>query len=80
MQEIDQFETLTITPVLEGTLYGSDESNYEYEWKLNNKVISTDRNLQYAVTNSTGSYTLRYSIMDKNNQTKAFATTKLIVN
>ena len=80
MQEIDQFETLTITPVLEGTIYGSDESNYEYEWKLNNKVISTDRNLQYAVTNSTGSYTLRYSIMDKNNQTKAFATTKLIVN
>ena len=27
IQEIDQFETLTITPVLEGTIYGSDESN-----------------------------------------------------
>lgn len=80
IQEIDQFETLTITPVLEGTLYGADESNYEYEWKLNNKIISTERNLEYLVSNGTGSYTLRYSVIDKNNQTKAFATTKLIVN
>lgn len=79
-QEIDQHETLTITPQLEGTLYGKDESNYEYEWKLNNKVISTERDLQYQVTNATGSYTLRYSVIDKHNQTKAFATTKLIVN
>lgn len=80
MREIDQFETLDITPDLEGTIYGDDESNYEYEWSLNKKVISTERNLSYVVTNPTGSYTLRYSVIDKNNQTKAFATTKLIVN
>ncbi|MBQ8502366.1 MAG: hypothetical protein IJ494_08785 [Bacteroides sp.] len=80
IQEIDQYETLTITPALQGSLAGSDESNYEYEWKLNNKVISTEKDLVYEVTNATGSYTLRYSVINKDDLTKSFATTKLIVN
>lgn len=79
-QEIDRLETLSITPTLEGTLYGEDESNYEYEWELNGSVISTEKDLNYEVTNSTGSYTLRYSVIDKDNQTRAFAVTKLVVN
>lgn len=79
-QEIDRLETLTITPELEGTLYGKDESQYEYLWELNKKVISTEKNLSYEVTNSTGSYTLRLSVIDKENKTKAFAVTNLVVN
>ena len=79
-QEIDRLETLTITPELEGTLYGKDESQYEYLWELNKKVISTEKNLSYEVTNSTGSYTLRLSVIDKENKTKAFAVTTLVVN
>lgn len=78
--EVDRLDTLKLAPALEGTLYGNDESQYEYQWELNKKVISTDRNLDYEVTNSTGSYTLRLSVVDKNNKTKGFAVSNIIVN
>ncbi len=79
-QEIDRLETLVINPELEGTLYGSNDENYEYEWKLNKTVISNEKNLNYEVTNATGNYTLLYTVIDKSNQTKSFTTTKLVVN
>jgi len=79
-QEIDRLETLTITPQLEGTLYGNDESGYEYEWQLNKQIISTEKNLNYEVTDATGSYTLRFSVIDKENHTKSFAVSTLVVN
>lgn len=78
--EIDRLETLTITPQFEGTLYGQDEDRYTYEWQLGKNVISTDKVLNYEVTNSTGSYTLRLSVIDKDNGTRAFAVTNLVVN
>lgn len=78
--EVDRLETLTLTPTLEGSLYGEDESQYEYQWELNKKVISTEKDLNYEVTNSTGAYTLRLSVIDKNNKTKGFAVTNLVVN
>lgn len=78
--EVDRLETLSLTPTLEGSVYGDDESQYEYQWELNKKVISTERNLNYEVTNSTGAYTLRLSVIDKNNKTKGFAVTNLVVN
>ena len=78
--EIDRLETLTITPQFEGTLYGQNEDRYTYEWQLGKNVISTDKVLNYEVTNSTGSYTLRLSVIDKDNGTRAFAVTNLVVN
>ena len=42
--EVDRLETLSLTPTLEGSVYGDDESQYEYQWELNKKVISTERN------------------------------------
>lgn len=78
--EVDRLETLSITPRLTGTLYGGDESQYSYEWQLGKKVISTDKELSYEVTNATGSYTLRLSVIDNTNGTKAFAVTNVVVN
>lgn len=78
--EIDQFETLSIKPDLEGSIGGKDLSLYEYEWKIGNKVISTEKDLNYEVSNSQGSYTLLYTVTDKETQVKTFFTTKLVVN
>jgi hypothetical protein len=76
---IDRFETIEIKPVLSGTLY-EDESNYTYEWQINKKVVSTERDLKYLANDNIGNYTLRLSVIDKNNETRSFAVSKLIIN
>lgn len=78
--EKDQFDQLVITPSFTGSLYGGDESQYDYEWRMNTKVIATTRDLDYQIKEGLGTYTLLYTIVDKANNTKAFATTQLIVN
>ncbi|GAE82130.1 hypothetical protein JCM10512_313 [Bacteroides reticulotermitis JCM 10512] len=78
--ELDQFDQLVINPSFTGSLYDKDESKYEYEWRMNSKVIANTRDLDYQIQESLGSYTLRYTITDKENQTKAFATAQLLIN
>ena len=78
--EIDRYATLRITPDIEATIGGNDPEKYTYEWKIGKKVLSTSKDLNYEVTDAQGSYTLLYTVADKETQVKTFATTKLVVN
>ena len=78
--EIDRFSKLEIKPDISGSIFGNDTSKYSYEWKIANKVISTQKDLDYEVSNAQGSYTLLFTIAEKETKVKTFVTTKLIVN
>ena len=67
--EVLTFNTLTVTPVIEG---GLPEEDYTYEWKVidrNNDnaetVLSTERNLEYRVTLAPGAYSMYYTLTEK---------------
>lgn len=66
-------ETLSIEPVLEGSLSGKDEDQLEYKWffssssgtSFTHTLISTDRNLNFPVDVAPGTYTLYFQVKDK---------------
>lgn len=78
--EIDRFSKLEINPDISGSIFGNDTSKYTYEWKIADKVISTRKDLDYEVGVAQGSYTLLFTITEKDTKVKTFVTTKLIVN
>lgn len=66
--EILTLETLSITPAIEG---GLSEDKYSYEWKVidNNNdnaetVLSTEKNLEYEVVLTPGSYSMYYTLTE----------------
>ncbi len=70
---IAQQETLTIKPVIKGTLSASDESRFTYRWFLcdggmtnthKHITISTERDLNYFVESTPRNYTLYFSVLD----------------
>lgn len=73
---LSNIDRVVIEPKVTGSLYGEDESNYRYVWTVNvsktvgeveNKVISTEKNLDYFVTDEPGSYTFTFRVYDKTN-------------
>lgn len=68
---LSKVDTLRITPELEGSVYGEDESKYDFKWHLclaghaNHRVISTERNLEWFVDVNPGTYTLYFTVTDK---------------
>jgi hypothetical protein len=62
-------DTLTISPVLAGSLDPAGSQKYSYEWSFfdqnkGDQVISTDKNLQIRISQLPGSYTLQYKVTD----------------
>lgn len=70
---VSGIDVVEITPVIEGSLSGKDESNYEYKWFLctnsitnhSHQVISTERNLSYPINSDPANYTLYFQVKDK---------------
>lgn len=66
-------DVLELEPTIEGTLYGTDESNYEYEWHLchhshTHDVIGTERKLSWKADISEGQYSIYLIVKDKNTE------------
>lgn len=60
----DQFDTLYINPDLTGTFY-SEEERFDYEWSIQNEVVSREKNLVYRIENPLGKNLCKYIITDK---------------
>lgn len=82
--EVLTLETLSISPVIEE---GLGEDSYVYEWKVidNNNyntetVLSTERNLEYEVTLAPGSYSMYYTLTEKESGIAWQTTSALTVN
>lgn len=56
-------ETISITPVLTFAL-DSTEANLSYEWNLDGRVISTDRNLSWVVDTTSSQSRCYYRVLD----------------
>jgi len=67
----DQYDSLYIHPELTGTLY-SEDGRFEYEWTINNKVISNDKDLKIRVEIPLGRNSCKYIITDKDLGTKTY--------
>lgn len=68
---LSKVDTLRLTPEIEGSVYGKDESKYEFKWHLclsghrEHREISTDRNLNWFVNANPGTYSLTFTVKDK---------------
>jgi len=78
--EVDRFDIISISPSLQGSLAKNDESSYTYEWYLDKTLIAETRDLNFEVTSSIGSYTLKLVVTDTSTGTKAFNTSTVVVN
>lgn len=64
-------DNVTISPVLSGSLAGTDLSNYDYQWHLclnthaNHMVISREKDLDWLVELSPGTYSLYFTVTDR---------------
>lgn len=64
-------DVLEINPTIEGSLYGDDESNYEYKWVLcyqnhTHDIIGTERDLKWKADVPEGEYKVYLYVTDKN--------------
>ncbi|SIS97382.1 PKD-like family protein [Filimonas lacunae] len=62
-------DTLKVSPVVTGTLDKEGTAGYSYEWSYETQdfvstVISTEKNLRYAITLLPGNYSLRLKVTD----------------
>ena len=76
---VSHIDKIKIEPVLKGSVYGDDTSNYRYVWTLSNgneslssttiknQVISTEKDLEVAMDYPPGSYTFTLRVYDKTN-------------
>ncbi|MGL5682725.1 MAG: PKD-like family lipoprotein [Marinifilaceae bacterium] len=69
---VDQYDSLYISPVLNGTQY-NDIDAFNYTWEMDNKVISNNFKLEYKVTNGPGEKYCRFIIEDKQTGIKEYA-------
>ncbi|MDE7147930.1 MAG: hypothetical protein K2O20_06035, partial [Duncaniella sp.] len=64
-------DNVKISPVLSGSLAGTDLSNYEYQWHLcinthaSHIVISTEKDLDWPADVSPGFYSLYFTVKDR---------------
>lgn len=78
-------DNVTISPVLSGSLAGTDLSSYEYEWHIcldghtNHMVISTEKDLDWPANIAPGTYTLYFVVKDRTTGLETQKSTNLIV-
>lgn len=67
----DQFDSLYINPELSGSLYSEDD-RFEYEWNINNYVVSREKELVYRIETPLGKNLCKYIVTDKALGTKVY--------
>lgn len=75
---ITQFDTLRLSPDFQATQYSGPEQ-FDFEWEIATKVVSTDRNLEYRVSLPYGDKNCRLIITDKAQGNKFYFPFRLIV-
>lgn len=80
---------LNITPEIKGTLNGSDDSRYEYKWYVcesdivgnhTHTLLTSEKNLNQTIDGlAPGSYTLYFSVLDKDTELEWQASSSLTV-
>lgn len=75
----DQFDSLRIQPDFTGTQY-SDEERFTFQWEINKKIVSNERNLEYEVRLPLGQFFARLMITDRALGTMAQTTFRIRVS
>lgn len=57
-------DILHIEPILEGTLAKGDSENYSYSWTIKDRIISTEKNLDFEIDLEQGGHYLYFKVMD----------------
>lgn len=63
-------DILNVSPVISGSVSGSDLSNLEFQWKIDDQIISTSKDLHYNADESYGKLHGEYTILDKSTSIK----------
>lgn len=79
---LSYIDYLEIDPKIEGSIYGEDESNYEYKWVLchdahTHDIIGNERKLSWRADMPEGSYTVALTVKDKNTDLERIFTTSV---
>lgn len=76
-EQIAFLDTLKLYPEIEGSLYGSNEDKYQYEWKIiplhadkddevdpSSYVVGKEKNLEYPIELAAGNYNCSFIVLD----------------
>lgn len=74
---LDKFDTLMITPVI---TFAQQPTEISWEWKINDKIISTDSVLRYRVEQTYGNHVIVCCVTEKGSELKYYETSDLVVN
>lgn len=75
-------DELEIDPQLTGSIYGENESNYEYKWLLchnkhTHEVLGTERKLTWKADVPEGVYSIHFYVKDKNTDVEKIFSTEV---
>lgn len=63
-------DTLSLHPTIKGSISGSSLNNLEFEWKVNDQVVSKNESIKYIADKDYGKLNAEFTVLDKSTTIK----------